>query len=63
VSPPEFLTVPEIAKLLRVTRARVRAEILEGRLKGLKVGALWRIRRQDFDEYVDAKLAETPTLE
>jgi excisionase family DNA binding protein len=45
-SPPEFLSMEEAAKLLRVSRNTLYAAAQRGEIKGLvKVGRLLRVRR------------------
>lgn len=47
------LTVPEIAKHLRVHRDTVVALIRGGRLKAIRLpGRGYRIERKDFDDYL-----------
>ena len=44
-----FLTVPEIASELGVTEVSVRTWIREGRLRAIKAGRSYRVRRSDLD--------------
>ena len=52
---PEFLTVSEVAKLMRVTIRTVRRRIAEGELRAVKFGGALRIPRDALLE------ALTPT--
>lgn len=51
----DFLTVKEVARQLRVSPKTVRAWLVQGRLRGLKLTPkVWRIRREDFHAFVTA---------
>lgn len=51
--PPEsWLTVPEIAVLLRVSRMTVYRRIETGELPAHRIGRALRIREKDFDAYL-----------
>ena len=45
-------TLEEVAKMLRVSIPTVRRLIEDGELKAFKVRGQWRIRREDYEEYV-----------
>jgi excisionase family DNA binding protein len=47
-----WLRVSEIAKDLDMSEETVRAWILEGKLKGAKFGRDYRIRREDYQEFI-----------
>jgi excisionase family DNA binding protein len=48
----EFLTPKEVAALLKI-RVRVVVDLLrERKLKGVKAGHVWRVRREDLDDYL-----------
>jgi excisionase family DNA binding protein len=49
----KYLTVNEIAVMLKVTRGTVIRWIQTGRLRAFKLGEgrLWRIRERDFDRF------------
>lgn len=49
----EFLTVAEIAELLKLNQQTVRNWIDQGSLPALRVGRRVRIRRADFQAMVD----------
>jgi excisionase family DNA binding protein len=42
-----WLTVSEVAKMLRITPRRVRDFLLKGRLPAMRVGRTWLIQRKD----------------
>lgn len=48
----EFLTVAEIAKILRVSETTVRNMIKDKVIRGAKVGRDYRVRKVDFDAYL-----------
>jgi len=50
----EFLTIPEVAKLLRVGERTAYGLARDGKLPAIKVGNQWRVRRTALEEWVDA---------
>jgi len=44
-----LLRPEEVAELLQVSRRTVVRWLREGRLKGVRVGRLWRVREEDLD--------------
>lgn len=59
----EFMTVGEVADLLRISESTVRSYIRNGQLPYLKLGkgrsAAVRIRRSDIDDLVAVKESES----
>jgi excisionase family DNA binding protein len=53
---PEYLKVEEVAARLKVQERTVRDWILRGELQAYKIGKEWRIRRDHFDEAMEARL-------
>ena len=51
----EFLTVQEIAEILKVNAKTVRNWIDNGDLKAAKFGRQYRIDKEDFDKFVKNK--------
>ena len=51
---PEFLTVDEVAELLRVSARTVQRLLKEGKLPGVRVGRQWRIPRAELVAYLKA---------
>jgi excisionase family DNA binding protein len=51
--PEEFMTVAEVAAILKLNQQTVRNWIDAGRLPALHVGRRVRIRRTDFDRLID----------
>lgn len=49
----EAFTVSETATIMNVTRRTILAMLSDGRLKGFKVGAHWRIHRKEIDRYMN----------
>ena len=52
-------TPEEVAEYLRVRPLAVYRWLREGRLHGLKVGRLWRIRQSDLDAFLDGRSSTT----
>jgi excisionase family DNA binding protein len=55
----DFITVPEAARRLGVTRQTMALYMRQGKLRGVKLGKEWRIPRQEFERL----LAGTPGTE
>ncbi|HLK90198.1 MAG TPA: helix-turn-helix domain-containing protein [Polyangia bacterium] len=51
----EILTLPEVARLLKVAEKTVYTMAQKGELPAFKVGGQWRFRRKDLDSWIDAK--------
>ena len=49
---PELLSVREVARLLRLHELTIRRHIRAGKLKAVKVGGRYRVRREDLDRFV-----------
>lgn len=47
--PPAMLSPGEAARLLRVSERQVRNLVSQGKIKALRVGGRWRIRRADLE--------------
>jgi excisionase family DNA binding protein len=59
---PEYLKVEEVAARLKIQERTVRDWILRGELQAYKLGKEWRIRRDHFDEAMEARrVAPEPT--
>jgi excisionase family DNA binding protein len=52
MSDHEYYTPEQIATKLQVRTRTVQEWLRTGRLAGLKLGKLWRVRREDFDAFV-----------
>ena len=53
--PDDFLTVREVATLLKVSDKTVRRVMARGELPSFRVGAQVRFRRTDIEAWVDAQ--------
>jgi excisionase family DNA binding protein len=51
-----LLTPEEAARILAVSPKSVREWLRQGKLKGVKVGRLWRIRERDLEAFLDPAL-------
>lgn len=47
--PPEFVSVSHVANRLAVSTQAVRGWIKDGSIRGIRVGGLWRVPRQDLE--------------
>lgn len=52
----ELLTPQEIAKFLKISDRVVLTLLRDGLLKGLKVGKVWRIKKDALDEYMELEI-------
>lgn len=52
-TPPNFLTVSEVAALLRLSQYAVRDMAKRGEIPAHKIGHVWRIPRSEFDRYLE----------
>lgn len=57
----QLLTPEEVADHLRVSRPTVYAWLKMGRLRGLRAGRVWRIRRADLDAFLQPAPAAEST--
>lgn len=49
----EFLTVTEVARMMRVSNMTVYRLIRSGEIKAVRVGSRYRLRRADVNGYLD----------
>lgn len=54
-SAPVFLTVAEVAELLRESTATIRRFCRMGLVPAVRVGLHWRIRREELEEQLTPK--------
>jgi excisionase family DNA binding protein len=59
---PEYLKVEEVAARLKVQERTVRDWILRGELQAYKIGKEWRIRRDHFDDAMEARRVAPETV-
>ena len=57
--PDEMLTLPEVARLLRVTTKTVYIMAQKSQLPAFKVGGLWRFQRVDIDRWIEQQKANS----
>ncbi len=50
-----FYTIKDVAELLKVSDGAVRKWLKSGKLKGIKLGRIWRIRGSDLEEFLEAR--------
>ncbi|MEN9577362.1 MAG: hypothetical protein RJA70_371 [Pseudomonadota bacterium] len=55
----EILTLPAVAKALKVQKKTVDNMAQKGELLGFKVGGQWRSRSRDIDAWIDRQLADS----
>jgi len=48
----EYLTIDQVAELLKVSAKTIRRLVRRSEIPGFKVGGQWRIKRADIDEWV-----------
>lgn len=58
MSEVRFLTVAEVAALMRVSKMTVYRLIRQGDLPAVRVGRGYRIREEDVHRYLDARYTE-----
>lgn len=61
-STAKFLKPREVADELRVTREAVYKWLRNGTLKGFSFGGTWRIRREDYEEFITRNSRPTHSL-
>ena len=59
----EWLTIEEIAEELRVSEETVRRWIRTKKLKALSIGRGYRIRRKDYEDFLDRRSTEIEETE
>lgn len=48
-----LLTPAEVAEYLQLAEKTVKDMLRAGRLRGVKVGSFWRVRREDLEQYIN----------
>jgi excisionase family DNA binding protein len=56
VTDEKLLTPEEVAERLRISRWTVMDYLREGRIKGRKIGRLWRITEEDLQAFVEGQV-------
>lgn len=49
---PDLLTIRQVAEYLQVADLTVRRMLKDGRLRGTRLGVLWRIPRESVEELI-----------
>ena len=59
-----FLTIPDVAEILNTSQAQVRALLVSGDLRGIKIGGRgqWRVEVSELEAYIQRQYAETDRL-
>jgi len=52
----KYYTIDEIAKILSVHASTVRRWVIKGKLKGVKLGKMYRVAENDFKEFMKREL-------
>jgi excisionase family DNA binding protein len=58
----KLLTPEEVASILSVSPKSVREWLRRGRLRGVRAGRLWRIRKRDLDAFLDSAVQTNGSL-
>ncbi len=58
MSESRFLTVQEVADLMRVSSMTVYRLIKSGELRAARVGRSFRVRQEDIDEYLESSYTQ-----
>jgi excisionase family DNA binding protein len=51
----DVMTLPEVARFLRLTEKTAYRLTADGTLPGFKIGGSWRFRKIDIDAWIEAK--------
>ena len=55
----EILTLQDVAKYLKMSERTIYGYAQQGKLPGIKVGAAWRFRKADLDNWLEERLKQT----
>lgn len=50
-----YLTVAEVAEILRIRDYTVREYLRNGELRGYKIGDVWRVAEEDLKEFLERR--------
>ena len=59
----ELLTPQEVAEKLKVPRKTVYTWLNQGKLKGHKIGDLWRVKESDLEEFIRDPFDESENID
>jgi excisionase family DNA binding protein len=64
VQTPRFLTIPDVAEILNTSVAQVRALLVGGDLRGIKIGGRgqWRVEVAELEAYIQRQYEQTDRL-
>lgn len=51
----EYFTTAQIASKLQVSERTILRLLAAGELKGIKLGRVWRIRKEEFEKFLRSK--------
>lgn len=54
-------TPEQVAEMLSITERTILIWLRAGKMRGVKVGRLWRIREQDLEEFLNKNQSELKT--
>ena len=57
----KLLTSEQVAQILQVHPFTVLKYIKSGKLKGIKLGRVWRIRESDMEHFLEERFMASPT--
>jgi excisionase family DNA binding protein len=57
----EMLDVPDVMRVLRLSRTMVYDLLRAGKLPGIRIGATWRIPVSDFRRYLESSRVTSPS--
>lgn len=52
MTPEQIYTVEQAAEILQISQETVKRLLRSGKLGGLKIGRLWRVRESDLQEFL-----------
>ena len=55
----ELMTLPEVAKFLKIAERTAYQWVQTGQLPGFKLGTGWRFKRDDVDKWIDEQKLKT----
>jgi excisionase family DNA binding protein len=55
-----LLSPEEVANILQLKPDTIRILLRTGKLRGIKIGKVWRVRVQDLEEFIQAREITVP---
>lgn len=59
----KLLTSEQVAQILQVHPFTVHKYLKEGKLKGIKLGRVWRIRESDMEQFLEERFMASPSAQ